>query len=436
LAEIRLTERLAHPQGVERVAVISMHTCPLDQPGMGDSGGMNVYVRSVASRLAERGVRVDVFTRAAGPEQHVVSVDHPDVRVVHLEAGPNAPVEKEDLPQYLHAFVRAFSEFEAEERVAARRRESVYDVIHSHYWLSGWAGIVAGERLGVPLVHSFHTLGAVKNLTLGDDDRPEPASRIEGEERIVRGADCILAPTAGEASDLVSLYGASPERISVVPPGVDTDRFRPGEADAAKRALGLDDRPVVLFVGRLQPLKRPDLAVRAIAGLAVRSPEDAPRLVIIGGPSGRGGVQPESLAKLAADLGVSHLVDIHAPVPHALLPDYYRAADVVLIPSRTESFGLVALEAEACGTPVVASNVGGLRTAVNDGVTGTLVSSDSPDAFAGALRTILADEPRRREMGDAGARYARHYDWRRAADGLLEVYEGLAADPAAQDLSG
>jgi D-inositol-3-phosphate glycosyltransferase len=436
LAEARLTERRARSEGVERVAVISMHTCPLDQPGTGDSGGMNVYVRSVASRLAERGVRVDVFTRAAGPEQHVVSVDHPGVRVVHLEAGPNAPVEKEELPQYLPAFVRAFSEFEAAERLASGRRDSVYDVVHTHYWLSGWAGIVACERLDVPLVHSFHTLGAVKNRSLGGDERPEPASRLDGEERIVRGADCILAPTAGEAADLVSLYGASPDRISVVPPGVDTDRFRPGDSEAARRALGLQDRSVVLFAGRLQSLKRPDLAIRTIAVLAAQKPEEAPRLLILGGPSGRGGVQPESLAKLAADLGVAHLIDIHDPVPHALLSDYYRAADVVIVPSRTESFGLVALEAEACGTPVVASDVGGLRTAVSDGVTGTLVASDAPEAFAAALGEILGNEPRRRAMGDAGARFARRYDWRRAAEGLLEVYESLLADPAARDLSG
>jgi D-inositol-3-phosphate glycosyltransferase len=414
------------PARVERVGLVSVHTCPLDQPGIGDSGGMNVYVRSVARRLAEMGVEVDIFTRAAGPEQHVVDVD-PGVRVVHLEAGPDAPVEKEELPNYLGEFLTALVRFDAEEADRLGRSSPVYDVVHSHYWLSGSIGRRARERWHVPLVHSFHTLGAVKNLTLAAGESPEPANRIAGEQRIVQTADCILAPTVGEAADLVNLYGADPSRVRVVAPGVDTDVFTPGDRDAAKEALGLAGRTVVLFVGRLQPLKQPEVAVRAVALLAAASPKLAATLtlVIVGGPSGRGGVQPESLIKLAADLGVADLVRLVGTVPHDVIPAYYRAADATLIPSRSESFGLVAIESSACGTPVVASDVGGLRVAVRDGVTGWLVPSFAPEAFADALGRVLGDPPLAAAMGTAGARFARRFDWRRASIDLLAIYEDL-----------
>lgn len=418
---------------VGRVAVVSMHTCPLDQPGTGDSGGMNVYVRAVAKRLAETGVRVDVFTRAAGPEQHVVELD-PGVRVVHLEAGPDAPVDKEELMKYLCAFLCSLLRFEVEEGLRTGDTACAYDVIHTHYWLSGWVGRLARERWGIPHVHSFHTLGRVKNRSLAAGEDPEPASRIAGEERIVHTADCILSPTAGEAADLVSLYGARPDRVRVVSPGVDTDRFRPGDPDAAKRAIGLPGRPLVLFVGRLQPLKQPDLAVRAIADLKVRRPELAGgvALLLLGGPSGRGGTSASSIGALSSELGIGDAVEVRAPVPHGLLPDYYRAADVVIVPSRTESFGLVALEAEACGTPVVATDIGGLRTTVLDGVTGTLVNGDGPSAFSRAIEDLLADPAARAKMGAAGARYARRFDWRGAAAGLLAVYEDLVPEDAAE----
>ena len=218
---------------MERVAVVSVHTCPLDQPGIGDSGGMNVYVRSVARRLAEMGVSVDIFTRAAGPEQHVVDVD-PGVRVVHLEAGPDAPVDKEDLPLYLPEFFASMQRFDEAEAAAAGRETPTYDVVHSHYWLSGSIGRHARERWGVPLVQSFHTLGRVKNRTLAPDEKPEPHSRIAGEQKVVHAADCVLAPTVGEAADLVNLYGADPRNVRVVAPGVDTDLYTPGDREAAK----------------------------------------------------------------------------------------------------------------------------------------------------------------------------------------------------------
>lgn len=426
LKELRGAMPERAPARVERVALVSVHTCPLDQPGIGDSGGMNVYVRSVARRLAEMGVEVDIFTRAAGPEQHVVDVD-PGVRVVHLEAGPDAPVEKEELPRYLGAFLTAMIRFESEEAERLGATSPIYDVVHSHYWLSGAIGRLAKERWRVPLAHSFHTLGAVKNLTLADGDSPEPADRINGEQRIVHTADCILAPTVGEAADLVNLYGAEPRRVRVVAPGVDTDVFTPGDRERAKAALGLTGRTVVLFVGRLQPLKQPDVAVRAIARLAAARPElaDTLMLVVLGGPSGRGGVQPEALLKLAAELGVADLVRLEGTVPHDAIPVFYRAADATLITSRSESFGLVAIESSACGTPVVASDVGGLRVAVRDDVTGLLVPSFSAEAFADALGRVLCDPVTSTAMGTAGARFARRFDWRRASIDLLAIYEDL-----------
>jgi D-inositol-3-phosphate glycosyltransferase len=387
---------------------------------------MNVYVRSVARRIAEMGVEVDIFTRAAGPEQHVVDVD-PGVRVVHLEAGPDAPVDKEELPRYLPEFFGSMTRFDAEQAEAAGRATPTYDVVHSHYWLSGSIGRYARERWGVPLVQSFHTLGRVKNKTLAPDEAREPHGRITGEQKVVHAADCVLAPTIGEAADLVNLYGADPRNVRVVAPGVDTELYTPGDREAAKAELGLAGRIVVLFVGRLQPLKQPDVALRAVAELATRNPELASRLtlLVVGGPSGRSGVQPEGLAKIAAELGVSQALRLEGTVPHDLLPRYYRAADVVLISSRSESFGLVAIEASACGTPVVASDVGGLRVTVRDGVTGLLVPSFEPPAYADGLARVITDASLAGAMGSAGSHFARRFDWRRASIDLLAVYEEL-----------
>jgi D-inositol-3-phosphate glycosyltransferase len=416
------------PTAVSRVALLSVHTCPLDQPGTGDSGGMNVYVRQAARRLADMGVEVDVFTRWAGASERIREMD-PGVRVIHLEAGPAEPIPKEALGEHLCEFMYALLRFEAAESEALGVTPR-YDVVHSHYWLSGRVGRLVAERWSVPLVQSFHTLGRVKNLTLADGDDPEPPARISSEERIVRTADTVLAPTPIEAAELVRLYGAEPDRVRVVPPGVDTDVFRPFPDDpraAELRArLGLEGRSVVLFVGRLQPLKAPEVAVRAVAHLAERRPDLDPVLLVVGGPSGRAGTGPEQLAALAETLGAPGRLVAHEPVPHPDLPVFYRAADVVAVPSRTESFGLVALEATACGTPVVASDVGGLRTAVRDGVGGLLVEPADALAFADGLERVLGDRRTAEAMGHAGARYARRFDWRRAAAGLLAVYEERA----------
>ncbi|MGZ4203973.1 MAG: D-inositol-3-phosphate glycosyltransferase [Actinomycetota bacterium] len=407
---------------VSRVALLSLHTCPLDQPGTGDSGGMNVYVRSVARHLADMGVAVDIFTRWSGKGQLVREVD-PGVRVIHLVAGPDRPVPKDDLDQYVCEFLYSLLRFESDEAARAGVGSPTYDAVHSHYWLSGRVGRLVTERWGVPLLQSFHTLGRVKNINIVSGDDPEPHSRIAAEERIVEQADCILAPTAEEAADLVRLYGAAPDRVRVVTPGVDTGLFTPGDRTAAKASLGVLGRTVILFAGRFQLLKSPDLAVRAVARLAELHPDLDPVLLMLGGPSGKKGLNADDLAALAGTLGIGGNVLIHEPVPHAELARYYRAADAVLVPSRTESFGLVALEAAACGTPVVATDVGGLRTAVRSGVTGLLVPGSDPEPFARALAEILTDPPVAAAMGQAGARYARRYDWRRAAGDLLCVYE-------------
>lgn len=406
---------------VERLALLSVHTCPLDQPGIGDSGGMNVYVLQVARRLAEMGVEVDIFSRWAGSAERVRRPE-PGVRVIHLDAGPAVPLPKEDLPEVLAEFLYSLIRFASDEGIA-------YDVVHSHYWLSGWVGRLAAEHWGVPLVQTFHTLGRVKNRTLAPGEAPEPAVRISGEERVIATADRILAPTPVEAGDLVAAYNARPERVAIVTPGVDTDVFRPGDRVAAKSLLGLDGRTVVLFVGRMQPLKSPDVAIGAFAHAIADAGED-PLLVMIGGPSGAESTSREALSKIAADAGVSDRVRFLDPVPHDDLATYYRAADVVVVPSRSESFGLVALEASACGAPVVATRVGGLTTAVRDGVTGLLVDEVDVAAFGDALSTLLRDPVRAAALGRAGSHHARRFDWRHAAAKLLGVYEEVVGEVA------
>ncbi|HEX9712605.1 MAG TPA: D-inositol-3-phosphate glycosyltransferase [Actinomycetota bacterium] len=414
-------EVLRAPSTVRRAAMVSVHTCPLDQPGTGDSGGMNVSIRQVARRLAEMGVEVDIFTRASSGRGSWIGEVDQGVRVIHLEAGPDQPIPKADLPEHLCAFLYAMLRFEADEAARLGVDGPLYDVIHSHYWLSGWVGRHARERWSVPLFHTFHTLGRVKNLTLAPGDTPEPPVRLANEERIVHTADCVLAPTEHEAHELVHLYGADPSAVSVVSPGVDTAVFRPGTKNVGK------DGVLILFVGRLQPLKAPDIAVRALAALDRRAPALRARLVVLGGPSGSAGTSPDALGRLATELGIADRIELHPPVPQTELAAWYRAADLVVVPSRSESFGLVALEAAACGTPVVATDVGGLRTTVRDGVTGLLVPGADAGAYADAMHGILTEPGLARAMGEAGARFATRFDWRNAAAGLLDAYEQRVA---------
>ena len=402
---------------VRRVAVVSVHSSPLAPPGVGDSGGMNVTIRALAGELARSGVESDLYTRATSPDDPPVVELQPGVRLLQLPAGPAAPVPKQTLPRYLCAFLCAL--------LRAGERYGPYDVLHSHYWVSGWVARLARERWDIPMIHSFHTLGRVKNLSLAAGDEPEPPTRLAGEERVAAAADCLLAPTPVEARQLVELYGAAPARVRVVPYGVDRARFHPGDRDAAKATLGVTRRHVLAFVGRLQPLKAPDVAVLTLATLARQRPDLDVELLVVGGASGNGGGEPARLGRLAADAGVADRVRFLAAQPHDRLATVYRAADLVLMPSWSESFGLVALEAQACGTPVVAAEVGGLQHAVGDGTTGVLVNSHQPEAWADAVARLLSNPRRLAAMGAAAARFAGVHGWDRTAAKLLGIYGDL-----------
>jgi D-inositol-3-phosphate glycosyltransferase len=396
---------------MQRVAMLSVHTSPLAQPGTGDGGGMNVYVRSLGSALARAGVAVDVLTRAEHPEQPPVVVVEPGFRVLHLQAGPCAPVARSVLPELV-------SEFSDVAREQLERCGTEYDVLHANYWVSGAVGHRLKHELGLPLVTTFHTLDRVKaEVGLADGVALRP--RVEAE--VVRCADLVVASTFEERDDLVRHYGADPERIEIIAPGVDHRVFSPGDRAAARRLLGLPSGPTALFVGRIQPLKGADLVVRALAELEARHAN----LLIVGGPSGpEGEAELRSLRALVAELGLETRVRFVPPQPHTSLADYYRAADVCVVPSRTESFGLVALEAAACGTPVVAANVGGLRFLVDHGATGYLVDERDPLDYAFVIDRVLADGSD--EMRDRAVARSAGYRWSIAAARLRRHYADLS----------
>ena len=401
--------------------MLSVHTSPLDQPGTGDAGGMNVYVVEISRRLAALGVEVDVITRATSSDLDPVVELEPGVTVRHVTAGPFEGLAKEDLPSQLCAFTSGVM------RIEATREPGWYDLVHSHYWLSGQVGWLAAERWDVPLVHSMHTMAKVKNLSLADGDTPEPVAREIGEAQVVDAADRLVANTDEERDQLIDLYDADPTRVITVPPGVDLDVFRPGSVADSRRRLGLPtDAVVLLFVGRIQLLKAPDVLIRAVAQLLEQDPSLRSRLVVavVGGPSGSGLAHPGSLQALAAQLGVADVVRFEPPAPHTQLPDWYRAADLTVVPSYSESFGLVAIESQACGTPVVAAAVGGLRTAVRDGVSGLLLAGHDPSAYAGALAGLIGDPGRRAELAKGAVAHAERFGWSGTATGLLDVYAG------------
>jgi D-inositol-3-phosphate glycosyltransferase len=392
-----------------RIATLSVHTSPLEQPGTGDAGGMNVYIVEVSKRLARLGVEVEIFTRATGSSLPPIVEMAPGVTVRHITAGPFEGLSKEDLPSQLCAFTNGVL------RTEAAYPPGYYDLVHSHYWMSGQVGWLARERWGVPLVHTAHTLAKVKNRLIAAGDRPEPKARVIGEEQVIAEADRLVANTRFEAQDLVACYDADPTRLTVVQPGVDLERFRPGAVDRAR--FGLPERgPVVAFVGRIQPLKGPDVLIRALPAMPGAT------VVICGGPSGSGLDRPTSLIELAASLGVADSVRFLPPQTGADLAALYRAADLVAVPSHNESFGLVALEAQACGTPVVAASVGGLVTAVRDGVSGVLVDGHDPADWARVLSGLLAEPARRAELSLGAVRHAANFSWDRTAEGLLRVY--------------
>jgi D-inositol-3-phosphate glycosyltransferase len=411
--------------------MISLHTSPLDQPGTGDAGGMNVYVVELSKRLAGLGIEVDVFTRATSSALPAKVELLPGVTVRNVAAGPYEGLSKNELPAQLCTFARAVL------RAEAIREPGYYDVIHSHYWLSGQVGLLARDRWAVPLVHTMHTMAKVKNAYLADDDVPEPPARLLGEEQVVEAADRLLANTEDEARELISLYGANPAKVGVVNPGVDLEVFSPADQAAARRAVGVPEDAIVLaFVGRIQPLKAPDILIRAAARILEQDPSLRDRLVVavIGGPSGNGMGHPEAHAELARALRVDDVTRFVKPVERSGLAQWYRAATVVCVPSYSESFGLVALEAQACGTPVVAAAVGGLTTAVSDGTTGLLVPGHDVADFADALRRIATDPALRESMGKAAVEHARGFGWEQTAEKTLAAYR-TAAETMAAELS-
>ncbi|MGW2307229.1 D-inositol-3-phosphate glycosyltransferase [Actinomadura luteofluorescens] len=426
---------------ISRVATVSVHTSPLDQPGTGDAGGLNVYVVEVAKRLAARGVEVDIFTRATSRALPPVVELAPGVLVRNVVAGPFEELDKAELPRHLCGFTSGVL------RAEAAHEPGHYDLLHTHYWLSGQAGWAAKERWGVPLVHSMHTMAKVKNAALADDDKPEPAERVLGEEQVVASADHLVANTAKEAGELVGLYGADPARVATVSPGVDLSLFRPESpliargagllphrTGPARRRLGLPrDAYVLLFVGRIQPLKAPDVLLRAVARMLADDPALRSRLVVavVGGPSGSGLCRPAGLQLLAADLGISDVMRFEPPSPQHELADWYRAADVTVVPSHSESFGLVAVESQACGTPVVASRVGGLCTAVADGESGVLIPGHDPADYAAVLRRLHAEPGLHARLARGAVRHARDFGWDATVDRLLDVYTGAMPAPAA-----
>ncbi|MFK7919090.1 MAG: glycosyltransferase [Ilumatobacter sp.] len=418
-----------HPR--RRVAVISLHTSPLLQPGSGDSGGMNVYVRELMSSLSQTGVECITFTRAdregLAPEVFV----EPNHRVVHIEAGPHH-LPKEALAdisdQFCAGVMRWFDE------------HGKPDVIHGNYWLSGVVGHHLKHALDVPFVSTFHTLARVK----AEGGDPEPEWRDRAEAEIIRCSDAICVSCVEEEEQFRRLYGDPNGRIEIIAPGVEHAFFTPGEQSGARRAIGANPTaPLVVFVGRIQPLKGPDVAIRALARLREFGHSDA-QLLIVGGSSGRDGdIETERAQDLVDELGLHDHIQFVAPQPHHILSTYYRAADVVIVPSRSESFGLVALEAMACGTPVVASAVGGLLSLVDDGETGRLISGRNPRDYAAAIAEILDDAVMRAAMSAAAVKRASNYTWRAAAQRLDRVYDVLigselvsCADPHVDPLAG
>ncbi len=404
---------------MKRVAVIAYHSSPLLEPGFGDAGGMTVYIRAVGSSLAARGVETDVFTRSTTDRIEVRAVE-PGVRVIAIPAGPAGELSKERLSPLVGEFVDGVASFTSRDD---------YDVIHSHYWQSGLAGIGLAERWGLPLVHSQHTLGRVKDRYRPPHEVIESVTRIASEDTIVATADVLIASTDHEWGDLACLYKAGHDRLKTVYPGVDHARFGPGDGTNARAKLGLpQDAALLLCVGRIQPLKGLRLGIEAL-GQLVSALERPVQLLLLGGASGPSGEREvEHLKAAAAAAGIGDRVSFLGPVPHEATPDHYRAADAVLVCSYSESFGLSALEAHACGIPVVATDVGGLSHVVLDGRSGFLTDERDASVFAGHIKTLLADPDLARSFSHAAVESARRFTWDRTAAELHELYECLVSE--------
>jgi len=404
--------------------MLSYHTCPLATLGGKDTGGMNVYVRDLTRELGRLGIHVDVFTRSQ--DEHVPHVLH-DLgfgnRVVHVPAGPEQPLPKKQLVEYLPQFVEGVRQFAAEKGIH-------YDLIHSHYWMSGIAAGLLADAWEVPIVHMFHTLGEMKNRIATSEAEKEGAYRLDGERQVLARADRIIAATPAEQAQLQWLYKADARKIIVIPPGVDTCHFYPIPADEAREYIGIprDDR-MVLFVGRIEPLKGVDTLIRAMACMRMNEVKKPAYLAIIGGdPNASPEAMSAEMTRLQAlchELSMDRMVVFLGKRGQDTLPYYYSAAEVLVMPSHYESFGMVALEAMACGTPVIASQVGGLAFLVQDGITGFHVPNGDADALCARLGLLLADTALREQMGQQAAAYARGYAWEKVALQLIKVYESL-----------
>jgi len=393
---------------ISRVAFLSLHTSPLEQPGSGDAGGMNVYVRSLASALARSGVEVEIFTRAVAPDQPDVEHPEPGICVHNIQAGPRRRIPKEQLPSLIH---RMADEVDA---IRARQDQGHYQLIHSHYWLSGVAGLHLARAWHVPLVHTMHTMARVKNQHLHSGEHAEPENREQGEQCLVDGAARLIANTRAEAQELRSHYDASPAAIDVVAPGVDLDVFSP-TGPVADGPAGFH----VVFAGRMQRLKGPHVLVQAAAALRARRPDIPLRLTLLGEQSGS---RQYDIDSVIASTGMADAVTRLSAAPREELAAWFRAADVVAMPSYSESFGLVALEAQACGTPVLATRVGGLADAVDDGVSGLLVDGHRITAWAAALERLYDDGALRSALGAGAVRHASAFGWDSAARATLASY--------------
>ena len=408
-----------------------VHTSPLDQPGIGDAGGMNIYVLESAQRMAAMGVEVDIFTRRTENESPETVEISQGVRVRYFDCG-HGHLTKEQMPAHILGLSKEFLRIVKDEK---------YDAIHSHYWISGKVAMPAAAKLGIPLIHTMHTMARVKNLNLAEGESPEPMIRVQGETQVAAAAQALIANTDSEAASLVSLYDACPDTVHVVNPGVDLFTFTPGTGrKAAREQIGTPaDALIVTFVGRIQPHKGPEVLIRATSELVKHSPQMRPQLIvnIIGGASGANTEEVERLKELATWLNIDDVIHFAPPVPRADLVHWYRAADLVCVPSYSESFGLVALEAQACGTPVVATAIGGLRTAVADGISGVLVDGHDPKAWSSVIARLL-HEPQRRVLLSMGAiEHASHFGWDTTARGTLDIYDQvITQNNAAAKIAG
>lgn len=400
--------------------MLSLHTSPLEQPGGGDAGGMNVYVRSLALELAAAGIAVEIYTRRVRPDQPATVAMAPHVHVHHIDAGPVGKVRKEVLPELVTEMADAVAAHVAALNNNVPQGVPV-NVIHSHYWVSGMAGLLVAKRLDLPLVHTMHTMARVKNHHLQPGQSAEPGIREDGEQHIVAGATRLIANTSAEAAELEAHYDGCEQRIDIVSPGVDLKIFKPAFRDRSRQELGIDaHRFHVVFAGRLQRLKGPHVLIRAAALLRAERPDIDLQLTFLGARSGN---DKYDLAAMIDDAGLAACASVLPPVGPAELAQWYRSADVVAVPSSSESFGLVAIEAQACGTPVIASNVGGLPKAVSDGRTGLLVERRSATLWAEAIASLHDFPQTRIDMGRAASVFAQGFSWEKTAAQTMASYD-------------